>query len=260
MANDLPKDLPRISSPDRATSEANSSTRVHLDARSNRYAGGPSRYLTDFLTRTLRDRSIAARSRSPSRRPSPSRIPEQSLARQATANSLSPFYSSQSSSSQPSQNDRAPAEDVLRDLVIAVTEPGGNSSSDVLFHGIKRPHDDEVADEPLAKRDRLGEELDELAASHREASSTTVSPASPATLSWVNANQARPSPHEPASSNTTDQSVTVGVRTTLPVRPNTRRRRQKLVNGTESSYGDPLGNVGSMSPSDDDPEEVDGNR
>ncbi|KAK4109851.1 hypothetical protein N656DRAFT_800436 [Canariomyces notabilis] len=221
MANDLPKDLPRISSPDRATSEANSSTRVHLDARSNR------------------DRSIVARYRSPSRRPSPSRIPEQSLARQATANSLSPFYSSQSSSSQPSQNDRAPAEDVLRDLVIAVTEPGGNSSSDVLFHGIKRPHDDEVADEPLAKRDRLGEELDELAASHREASSTTVSPASPATLTW---------------------SVTVGVRTTLPVRPNTRRRRQKLVNGTESSYGDPLGNVGSMSPSDDDPEEVDGNR
>ncbi|KAK4156536.1 hypothetical protein C8A00DRAFT_12552 [Chaetomidium leptoderma] len=120
----------------------------------------------------FRGRSIGSRSRSPSARLSPSRAREPSLARQATANSLSSFLSSQQPSSQPAQNDQPDPEDMLRDLIDAT-----QSSSDAIsaaLHGVKRPHDDEATDEPLAKRDKLGEELERMSASHPTRVSNTA--------------------------------------------------------------------------------------
>jgi hypothetical protein len=70
---------------------------------------------------------------------------------------MSTFLSSQPSSQKP-HDDQAPAEDVLRDL-IAVTDSSSNHDND-FSHGVKRRHEDEAGEEPLAKRDRLVEELE----------------------------------------------------------------------------------------------------
>ncbi|KXX77920.1 hypothetical protein MMYC01_205921 [Madurella mycetomatis] len=187
MANQLPKGIPPVSSPDAAASEANSSVQVNLDASSNRHR-------------------------------SPSRTPEPSLARRATANSLSSFLSSQppsQSSSQPGQSDRAPVEDVLRDL-IAVTGLRSDAVNDVL-HGVKRPHDGEAADEPVAKRDRLSEELARMAASHNRCSSPTATSTCSTTSAASNAPPA-PGPHDAPVTGSVSQPVALATRSTLPVR------------------------------------------
>ncbi|KAL2023410.1 hypothetical protein VTK56DRAFT_2767 [Thermocarpiscus australiensis] len=203
MANDLPQNIPRLPSPEPATSEGNSSIQVHLDASSNR----------------------ARSTRPPSR--SPSRAPEPSLTRRATAGSLSSFLSSQPSS-QPSQTDPAPAEDVLRDL-ITVTELSSNAMVDIL-HGMKRPHDDEVADGPPAKRDKLGEELEEMSASCPAHVPIPTPPVS--SVSSASVNTPYPSTtHGAPTNDLTGQTVIMGARSTLPVRTS-RRQLPQLGNGT----------------------------
>lgn len=59
-----------------------------------------------------------------------------------------------------SVHEHLPQEDVLIDLITA-TEPGRNSV-DELLHGLKRPHDGESTGEPSPKRDKLGEELEQM--------------------------------------------------------------------------------------------------
>lgn len=108
-----------------------------------------------------RGRSRGRRSRSPSTRCSPSRASEPSLARQATTHPL-PSFLSPRPSPQPSSGDCPPHEDYLRDLI-----PVTGFSIDAVRggqHGVKRPHDDEATDEPQAKRDKLGEELERMSA------------------------------------------------------------------------------------------------
>ncbi|KAK4039098.1 hypothetical protein C8A01DRAFT_47371 [Parachaetomium inaequale] len=212
MTNSSPRDISGLSSPDPAASEGNSSVQVNVDSLSQR------------------GRSIGRRSRSPSARPSPSRAPEQSLARQATANSLSSFLSSQPSS-QPSQNDRPPPEDLLRDL-IEITESSSDAISGAL-QGVKRPHDDETADEPLAKRDKLGEELERMFAAHPSSVLITVSSGSSAYS--ASAATARPTTANDAPTTTpSDPRGTRGLSNTLPIRI-PRRRLPPLGNGTTMS-------------------------
>ncbi|KAK4126131.1 hypothetical protein N657DRAFT_568213 [Parathielavia appendiculata] len=210
MANGLPRGISGLPSPDPAASEGNSSVQVNLDSASNHGEG------------------IGRRSRSPSMRRSSSR--GQSLARQATANSLSSFLSSQPSS-QPSQTERAPPEDLLRDLIDA-TESSSVAISGCL-HGVKRPHDDETADEPLAKRDKLGEELERMSAAHLAAVSTLVAPASSAFPAAAARPYAPPANGSPLPDHG-DPTVGMGTRGRLPIRPSG-RRPQHPSNGTHLS-------------------------
>ncbi|KAL2260539.1 hypothetical protein VTK26DRAFT_5425 [Humicola hyalothermophila] len=219
MANERPHNSSRDSSPDAPASEVNSSTQVHLDNSSNR------------------GRSVGAPSRSTSTRPSPSRPSEASLPRQATANSLASFLSSRPSS-QRSQGDQPSAEDLLRDL-IAATGSGSTAAADAL-HGVKRPHDGEASGEPSAKRDKLGEELERMAASNPVAhasvneNSTTISlPSSSALMPLVH-------PHAASDTATPSESTfTMGTRGALPMRPARRRQPQRETeNGTGASRGD----------------------
>ncbi|KAM7202892.1 hypothetical protein V8F33_002550 [Rhypophila sp. PSN 637] len=128
---------------DGAASEANSSIQVHLDSRSVR-----------GLSTSRTHRSRSRRRRSPSRNPD---HPETML--QPSGNSQS---QSSGLSSQPIHDTPLPQEDLLIDL-ISPTEPG-SSSVDDLFHGLKRPHDGETTGEPSPKRDKLGEELEQMMA------------------------------------------------------------------------------------------------
>ncbi|KAK4103603.1 hypothetical protein N658DRAFT_281147 [Parathielavia hyrcaniae] len=208
MAIGVPQSLSGLLSPDPTASEGNSSVQVNLDSASNR--GG----------------SIGLRSRSPSMRPSPSR--GQSLARQATANSLSSLISSQPSS-QPSQNERAPPEEVLRDL-IDVTELSRDAILGSL-RGVKRAHDDEeTADEPLAKRDKLGEELEGMSAAPLAPVSTFVATASSA-FPTATAGSYPPAANGSPLPGHGDPTAGGGARGRLPIRPS-ERRHQRLSNGT----------------------------
>jgi hypothetical protein len=175
------------------------------------------------------------------------------LARQATANSLSSYLSSQPSS-QPSQNDQPPPEDLLRGLIDA-TEPTDDAANSLL-HGVKRPHDDEATDEPLAKRDKLGEELERMSAAHPAPASIAVASGSPTlstrtpTPSAVPINAATaPGPGEP--------TVTLGTRGRLPVR----RRPPHLSIGTPISRSAiPEGNEKTGSSDDESGHSSDGRR
>ncbi|KAK3307007.1 uncharacterized protein B0T15DRAFT_510329 [Chaetomium strumarium] len=210
MAKDSPRDMQRLSSPDPATSEGNSSVQVHLDSASNR------------------------QSRSSSVRRSPSRAVEPSLARQATANSISSLFSSPPSS-QLSQSDRVPAEDVLRDL-IAATEASGDALRGVV-HGVKRPRDSEAADEPLPKRDKLTEELDRMSTSQSPRAPIAVSSESSASSSarTSHANSANGAP----TASPGDALVTQWTPGTLAFRASRRRPPGMGNNGTATSLGGP---------------------
>ncbi|KAH6635289.1 hypothetical protein B0J18DRAFT_43084 [Chaetomium sp. MPI-SDFR-AT-0129] len=215
MANDSPRDIPWVSSPDPTASEGNSSVQVNFDSLSQR------------------GRSVDRRSPSSSIRPSPSRGgPEHSLARQATANSLTTFLASQPSS-QPSQGDQPPPspEDVLRDL-IDIPESTGDVIRSFL-HGVKRPHndddDDDMADEPQPKRDKLGEELESMSGPNYSLSSIVVSSGS-SPFSFLAAS----TPTVPTRTVPTSDAgpSTPPTRTTLPLRP-PRRRPLHLTNRTD---------------------------
>lgn len=185
---------------------------------------------------------------------SPSRAPEPSLARQATANSLVTFLSSQSSS-QTSQNDRAPPEDLLRDL-IAVTESSNNATSAAL-HGVKRPHDGQAADEPLAKRDKLGEELDKLFASHPVHASSMGSSVSMVSSASVNTTYHRTT-NGGSTPNPSESTVTPGTRNALPIRTTTLRPQPPSNGGMQPGGGRPEDH--SASSSDDGSEQRVGNQ
>ncbi|KAK4251557.1 hypothetical protein C7999DRAFT_27974 [Corynascus novoguineensis] len=133
----------------------------------------------------------------------------------------------------PPQGERAPPEDVLRGLIEA------NELSDAairaVLHGVKRPHDDEPADEPSAKRDKLGEELERMSASYQSAVPTSASSAGSSTvLSSVTA--AHPPPLANGASNAGLPRPSVGGETSgaLPIRPQG-RRPPRLGNGTTMS-------------------------
>lgn len=124
---------------------------------------------------------------------------------------------------------------MLRDL-IAATEPEGGAASSAL-HGVKRPHDDEGADEPLAKRDRLGEELERMAASSTPTGSlSTTVPSTSIDTS--------PSPTlvDAPIDNHADQPAAAGTRDALPVRAR-RRRSPQPREGTEAPRHGPSGNL-----------------
>ncbi|KAL2167133.1 hypothetical protein VTG60DRAFT_1652 [Thermothelomyces hinnuleus] len=217
MTGASPRDTSGLSSPDAAASEGHSSVQVNLDILSQR------------------GRSIGGRSRSSSVRPSPSRGPERSLTRQATSNSVSSFVSSQSSS-QPSQGDPTPAEDVLRGLLVESSEPASAATSAAL-HGVKRPHDDETADEPLAKRDRLGEELERMFALHPSAVPAAPVLSAGSSTFLTSATVAHPAPANGAAATRLPPHPTAVGRSsagTLPIRPG-RQRLPRLGNGTTIS-------------------------
>ena len=178
-------------------------------------------------------RSVVRRSRSPSvRRASPSRGHEQSLTRRATPTSVSSLVSSQSSSQLP-QGDRAAPEDVLRGLIEA-SELSDAAIRGVL-HGVKRPHDDESADEPSAKRDKLGEELERMSASYQSAVPTSASSAGSSTfLTSVTAAHPRPLANGASNTGLPRPSVGGGTSGALPIRPQG-RRPPRLGNGTTMS-------------------------
>lgn len=122
--------------------------------------------------------STSRTQRSRSRRRSPSRNPDSEPITRPAANSQSQSQSS-CFSSQPAHED-LPQEDVLIDL-IATTE-ASRTAVDGLLHGLKRPHDGESTAEPSPKRDKLGEELEQMMADARsedppgEATSTANGP------------------------------------------------------------------------------------
>ncbi len=118
-----------------------------------------------------RGRSTGRRSRSPSRASDPS------LARQETTLSLPPFLS-------PRPSPQPPHEDYLWDL-ISVT--GSSADTDRgSQHGVKRPRDDETVDEPLAKRDKLCEELERMSAPGSAPFSAMAASPSPAVSASAN--------------------------------------------------------------------------
>lgn len=153
----MPRDSHRgFPSPgDGAMSEANSSVQVHLDASSVRLVLNTSKLAWLYLTNIafFRGLSTSRTRRSTSRRRSPSRNPDQSSRIQAAVNSQSSGFSP--------VHENLPQEDVLIGLIPA-TEPSRNSV-DELLHGVKRPHDGESAGEPSPKRDKLEEELEQMA-------------------------------------------------------------------------------------------------
>lgn len=159
------------------------------------------------------------------------------MARQATTNSLSSFLASQPASqpsSQASQGDRPPPEDLLRDL-IAATDLSSDAVRSAL-HGVKRPHDDETNDEPVAKRDKLGEELEwmfsaqptPLPASVAARSSAMSVPPAAAPVSLPHRAQ--------ASSSSGNLPVRLATQDTLPLRI-PRRRPVRLPNAAVMSNG-----------------------
>lgn len=180
---------------------------------------------------TFRGTSVGRRSRSPSMRPSPSRALESSLARQATTNALSSFLSVRPSP-QSSQNDRPPAEDLLRDL-IAVTE----AADDVVNgapHGVKRQHDDETGDEPFPKRDKLGEELERMSATLPAPAPPTIIP-EPSARSAITATTNDPAANFSSSVGLDVPELTLGPQGTLPI-----RARRRGLPGLDSGTGAPL--------------------
>jgi hypothetical protein len=113
---------------------------------------------------------------------------------------------------------------------------GSDSISDAISgtaHGVKRPHDDEPADEPLAKRDRLGEELDRLFAEHPAQVSNTMPSSSSALSTWATTASAPLANGTPTTA-PGDPAITTGTRGTFPIRAS-RRRPFQLVNGTTMS-------------------------
>ncbi len=58
------------------------------------------------------------------------------------------------------------------DLIVPTSS--GNDATKEALHGVKRSRDDETTDEPHAKRDKLGEELDQMCAVHPSPASSTV--------------------------------------------------------------------------------------
>lgn len=199
-----------------------------------------------------RGRSVDRRSPSSSIRPSPSRgVPEHSLARQATANSLSTFLASQPSS-QPSQGDQPPPspEDLLRDL-IDIPESTGDVIRSFL-HGVKRPHnnddDDDMADEPQPKRDKLGEELESMSGPSYLPSSIVVSSGSLA-FSLLAASAPTVPTSDPGPSTPTTRS-------TLPLRP-PRRRPLHSANRTDGLQGGVSGGFGPPRSGHDEAEDED---
>ncbi|KAL2153274.1 hypothetical protein VTH82DRAFT_4429 [Thermothelomyces myriococcoides] len=209
MTGTSPRDKSGLSSPDAAASEGQSSVQVNIDIWSQR------------------GRSI---SRSSSVHPSPSRGREGSLTRQAPSSSVSPFGSSHSSS-QPLQGDQPAPEDVLRDLVAESSEPA--------LHGVKRPHDDETTDEPSAKRDKLGEELERMSsAQHPLAVPAPSLAAGSAAFSFTSAPVGHPAPTDDGPADTRLlHSTDVGWTSssgTLPIRSG-RHHLPRLGNGTPIS-------------------------
>ncbi|KAL2158979.1 hypothetical protein VTH06DRAFT_3009 [Thermothelomyces fergusii] len=200
MTSASPRDASGPSSLDAAVSEGHSSVLVNLDILSRR------------------GRSIGSRSQSSSVRPSPSRGPEGSLTHQATSGSVSSSVSSQSSP-QPSQGDPTAPEDVLRGLLAESSEPDSAVSGAAALHGVKRPHDEETADEPLPKRDRLGEELERMSALHPPAApAPPLSAGSSAFL--TSAAVAHPAPVRGAADARLPRPAAVGTTAgTLPIRP-----------------------------------------
>ena len=59
-------------------------------------------------------------------------------------------------------NDTTAVEDILRDLITETSEKDTEAS----YRGVKRSRDNESADEPLAKRDKLSEELELMSTYH----------------------------------------------------------------------------------------------
>ncbi|EAQ88028.1 predicted protein [Chaetomium globosum CBS 148.51] len=124
-----------------------------------------------------------------------------------------------------------PPEDLLRGL-IEDTDLNNDTTNNAL-QGLKRPHDDETADEPLAKRDKLGEELDRLFALNPSPVSATASSGS-ATFS-ISAAAAYPSPIDgPSIGGPPGPTVPSRTRGTLPIRA-ARRRLPRVGNGTVMS-------------------------
>ncbi len=58
------------------------------------------------------------------------------------------------------------------DLIVPTSS--SNDTTKKTLHGVKRPRDDETTDEPDAKRDKLGEELDLMCADNPGPASTAV--------------------------------------------------------------------------------------
>ncbi|KAK3294784.1 uncharacterized protein B0H64DRAFT_375533 [Chaetomium fimeti] len=108
-----------------------------------------------------------------------------------------------------------------------------NDTLNNALHGVKRPHDDETTDEPVAKRDKLGEELDRMFASNPSPVSTAVSSGSSAFS--LPASTAHPTPtNGPSASGPSDPTAPSRTRDTLPIRP-ARRRLPRVGNGTAMS-------------------------
>jgi len=147
---------------------------------------------------------------------------------------------------QPTQDDPIAPEDLLRCIY----------GTDSPYQGQKRPREAEFDDGPLAKRDRLEEELEALSATHRMATSAlglrveSVLPASTAPVA---------SPISPDDIDAlrvgdlrlgSSETVDLGTRRTLPVR--SAKRRLPLRQPNEGEGG---GSGRQGSPSDDEAEE-----
>jgi hypothetical protein len=142
-----------------------------------------------------------------------------------------------------------PPEDLLRGLIDA-TDPDNDTISNVL-QGVKRPHDDETADEPMAKRDKLGEELDRMFALNPSPISTTTSSGSAAFS--ISAATAYPTPTDgPSTGGPSDPIAPSRTRGTLPIRA--RRRLPRVGNGTPMSRSGIPETSEPASSSDDDSE------
>ncbi|KAK4448103.1 hypothetical protein QBC34DRAFT_119025 [Podospora aff. communis PSN243] len=185
MVGDRNRQVTRLSSPDAVRSEDNMSLSVQVNM------GGASR-----------SRGTPARSRASSREPSPSIVPGPP-SRVQTANN--------SQSSAAATQDQPSTEEILIGLITPTdTNVNANTLADAL-KDLKRRRDGDSDDEPCPKRDRLGDELEEMHAA--ALLDTNCTNADTPAASGVEGVSASPKPHS------SDRAACSATSTAIPLRP-----------------------------------------
>ncbi|KAK5660308.1 hypothetical protein OQA88_12848 [Cercophora sp. LCS_1] len=204
MRGDTNQDIAEVSSPDPARSEDNLSVQVNMSNRGRSAA------------RTLR-----LTSRTPS--PSPWRTtPGPPSRSQTTDNSQSSAVSS--------QQDRAPAEHILGDL-IARTDSSDNALADAHQGGVKRSREGESEeDEPRPKRDKLLDELAELEEELLGSSTSSNSGVADASGAHQQVQVSRA-----AADTGQPRTAANGLSSTIPIRSSTRGRPPRQAHGVEAA-------------------------
>ncbi|KAK1782489.1 hypothetical protein QBC45DRAFT_223541 [Copromyces sp. CBS 386.78] len=202
MVETQPPESSRSLTPGPTPSDAGSSVQVHADIGSTR---------TQSVTGT-------ERSLTPSVRDS-TRITVDPVRERM-------FRTSPSSSFVSSHGTEPPfRDDLLRDLIDSRDSPLFSTASASISHSLKRPHDGEPTDtEPLAKRDRLIEELDQMASGGSKAAMESLQERQKET-------DENGDPVASTGTGNTIPNLEGHLRVVLPIRPFTKRQTNRQQNG-----------------------------